>query len=71
VSAGPIPGSTPTAVPTVTPRAAQSRLTGVSATAKPWPSATSVSMISTVSPRGGPGSTPAPPLHLLRGLLGR
>src|SRR3954452_5111216 len=33
-----MPGRTPTAVPTVTPRADQSRLKGVNATAKPWPS---------------------------------
>ena len=46
VSAGPMPGSTPMAVPTVTPSADQNRLHGVSATAKPWPSAASVSMVS-------------------------
>ena len=46
VSAGPMPGSTPMAVPTVTPSADQNRLIGVSATAKPWPSAASVSMVS-------------------------
>ena len=44
VSAGPIPGSTPTAVPRVTPTIAHNRLKGVSATAKPWPSAASVSI---------------------------
>ena len=44
VSAGPIPGSTPTAVPSVTPTIAHSRLKGVSATAKPWASAASVSI---------------------------
>ena len=44
VSAGPIPGSTPTAVPSETPTSAQNRLNGVIATAKPWPSAASVSM---------------------------
>ena len=35
VSAGPIPGSTPTAVPSNTPISAQSRFSGVSATWKP------------------------------------
>ena len=35
VMAGPIPGSTPTAVPTVTPISASSRLIGVAAVAKP------------------------------------
>ena len=45
VSAGPMPGSTPTAVPSVTPTSAQSRLKGVSATAKPWARAASVSIL--------------------------
>ena len=44
VSAGPIPGSTPTAVPSVTPTSAQNRLNGVSATAKPLASAARVSI---------------------------
>src|SRR5919106_5888592 len=44
VSAGPIPGSTPTAVPRVTPTIAHNRLKGVSATAKPLASAPRVSM---------------------------
>src|SRR3712207_1623783 len=35
VSAGPMPGSTPTAVPMVTPTKAHSRLAGVSASPKP------------------------------------
>src|ERR687898_2640557 len=39
-----MPGSTPTAVPTVTPRADQNRLIGVNATAKPLASAARVSM---------------------------
>src|SRR5688572_1580651 len=39
VSAGPIPGNTPTAVPSVTPASAQSRLRGASATANPSTSA--------------------------------
>src|SRR4029453_14961641 len=34
--AGPIPGSTPTAVPIVQPSNAQSRLTGVPAVRNPW-----------------------------------
>src|SRR5688500_13351835 len=45
VRAGPMPGSTPIAVPTVTPRSDQSRFSGVSATAKPWLRAVSVSMV--------------------------
>src|SRR5687768_11675609 len=39
-----MPGSTPTAVPTVTPRADQNRLIGVNATAKPLASAARVSI---------------------------
>ena len=35
VSAGPMPGSTPTAVPIVTPTSAHSRFAGVSAPPKP------------------------------------
>ena len=35
VSAGPMPGSTPTAVPSVVPASPHSRLAGVSATANP------------------------------------
>jgi len=35
VIAGPMPGNTPTAVPTVTPMNARSRLIGVAAVAKP------------------------------------
>src|SRR4051812_11040399 len=35
VSAGPIPGSTPTSVPSVTPAAASSRFSGVRTSAKP------------------------------------
>ena len=44
VSAGPMPGSTPTAVPSVTPANAQARCGSVSALANPWLSACSVSM---------------------------
>src|SRR4051795_2166982 len=44
-SAGPMPGRTPIAVPTVTPSADQNRFIGVRATPKPWPSAASVSMV--------------------------
>ena len=45
VNAGPIPGSTPTAVPSVTPISAQSRLIGVNAIENPWksPASTSIS----------------------------
>src|SRR5687767_9278457 len=45
-----MPGSTPTAVPTVTPTSAQNRLIGVSATVKPWASAAKVSMKSRTPP---------------------
>jgi hypothetical protein len=44
VTAGPRPGSTPTAVPSVTPTMHHSRLMGVSATAKPWASPAKVSI---------------------------
>src|SRR3990172_3286881 len=43
VSAGPTPGSTPTAVPSVTPMNPHSRLSGFSATSKPESSALKVS----------------------------
>ena len=36
VSAGPMPGSTPMAVPSAEPMKAQIRLIGCSATPKPW-----------------------------------
>src|SRR5262245_66673053 len=39
VSAGPMPGSTPTAVPSSTPISAYNRFIGCSATTRPWPSA--------------------------------
>src|SRR5512138_2808088 len=39
VSAGPMPGSTPTAVPSSTPINAYSRFIGCSATTRPWPRA--------------------------------
>src|SRR5512137_1704178 len=45
VSAGPTPGSTPIAVPSVTPTKPQNRLIGASATPKPASSALSVSPI--------------------------
>lgn len=41
---GPIPGSTPTTVPSSTPRRAKARLTGSSAEAKPPPKSMRVSM---------------------------
>src|SRR4030095_14869337 len=44
VSAGPTPGSTPIAVPSVTTTNPHTRLTGVSATAKPASNAEKVSM---------------------------
>ena len=45
VSAGPTPGSTPIAVPSVTPMKPHSRLFGASATPKPVKSALRVSVI--------------------------
>jgi hypothetical protein len=44
VSAGPIPGRMPMAVPSVTPRKAQNRLSGESARAKPSRSAPNASV---------------------------
>src|SRR4051794_2535907 len=44
VSAGPMPGSTPTAVPTMQPTKAHSRLIGVPAVAKPCRSWVQMSM---------------------------
>src|SRR5258707_6486571 len=44
VMAGPIPGSTPTAVPSSTPITAYSRFIGVAASAKPWSSQLKLSM---------------------------
>src|SRR5574342_575553 len=44
VSAGPMPGRTPTAVPSVTPARAQARFVRVSALAKPAPSAAKTSI---------------------------
>src|SRR5882757_3208789 len=44
VIAGPMPGSTPTAVPSSTPIAAYSRFIGVAASAKPWSSQLKLSM---------------------------
>ena len=52
VSAGPMPGQHADRRPEGDADAAQRRLYGVSATAKPWPSATSVSMMS--KPFSGP-----------------
>src|SRR6267142_284275 len=44
VMAGPMPGSTPTAVPSSTPITAYSRFIGVAASAKPWSSQLKLSM---------------------------
>src|SRR5215212_8291814 len=44
VMAGPIPGSTPTAVPMITPMRASSRLTGVAAVANPCSSSSRLSI---------------------------
>ena len=52
VSAGPIPGSTPTAVPTVTPAKAQNKKTGLAALANPCPSSVSVSNVARLQPPG-------------------
>ena len=45
VSAGPTPGKTPTAVPSVTPRNPHSRFFGVRATPKPVINASKISML--------------------------
>src|ERR671912_1708939 len=45
VSAGPMPGRTPTAVPRKTPISANSSFEGSRATRKPWPSAAKASMV--------------------------
>src|SRR5688572_12624 len=50
VSAGPRPGSTPMAVPSVVPSRHHKRLTGEKATEKPWASWLSVSMASAPEP---------------------
>jgi hypothetical protein len=52
--AGPMPGSTPTAVPSVQPTSAHSRLTGVPAVAKPPSSCVQISVTASLSK-----STPA------------
>src|SRR5262245_43599068 len=44
VSAGPMPGNTPTAVPSVTPIRAKSRFPGSMATSRPLPSAAKLSI---------------------------
>src|SRR6476659_10943842 len=44
VIAGPMPGRTPTAVPSSTPITAYSRFIGVAASAKPWSSQLKLSM---------------------------
>src|SRR5262245_18556582 len=51
VSAGPMPGRTPTAVPSSTPISAYKRFIGWTATAKPWASEASVSTMSSVTLR--------------------
>ena len=65
VSAGPMPGRTPTAVPSVTPASAHARCGSVRALANPWPSACRMSMVmlrvgsaaSRASARGSPRAT--------------
>src|SRR5512145_2026618 len=64
VNAGPMPGSTPTAVPRVAPANAQARCGSVSAPANPWLSACSVSMqiqeiAVAVAAQSQPAKTPA------------
>ena len=54
VSAGPMPGSTPTSVPSVTPAAASSRFSGVSTA--PKPSSRLAARTSTQIPHGPVGS---------------
>src|SRR5690606_6502250 len=60
VIAGPMPGSTPTRVPSVTPTSAYSRLTGVIAAANP--SSSSPSDSTQITPASGPAGslTPSP-----------
>ena len=58
VIAGPMPGSTPTAVPRITPSAAQARLVGVSAVANPLSRSDSASIYKT--PSSGPAGRPMP-----------
>ncbi len=53
--AGPMPGSTPTAVPMVQPSRHHSRLIGVPAEMKPWMSRLSVSITTTRSRSGRAG----------------
>src|SRR4051812_6843239 len=52
-TAGPMPGSTPTAVPSTQPTKAHSRLTGVIAVAKPPMSALKMSMRRSSDPAAG------------------
>ena len=59
VSAGPTPGSTPIAVPSVTPMKPQSRFIGASATPKPLSNADSVSLIVRPLPTAAAASPPA------------
>ncbi len=54
VSAGPIPGSTPTSVPRITPAAASSRFSGVKTALKP--SSRFAAKTSTQTPHGPVGS---------------
>src|SRR6476620_3786055 len=54
-TAGPMPGSTPTAVPRMQPISAHSRLAGVMATAKPCSSALKMSSIACPSEPAGAG----------------
>src|SRR5512141_470803 len=56
VSAGPTPGSTPMAVPSVTPMKPHSRLIGVSATPKPVTSACTVSVMLSARRRSQSGA---------------
>ena len=56
--AGPMPGSTPTAVPRITPSAAQPRLTGVNAVAKPFRRSERASIYPI--PSSGPPGRPMP-----------
>src|SRR5688572_29337394 len=59
VATGPMPGSTPTSVPTRQPTSAKPRFAGVSATAKPSPRLVKKSPISPIRPHlDGQADTP-------------
>ena len=58
--AGPMPGSTPTAVPSSTPITAYSRFIGVAASAKPWSSQLKLSIYRIPSKMPAGSGIPSP-----------